>query len=115
MTAARLMVPLELEAMVRTPDDMGGYRQDWNVLGRVWAEMRSGSGGEKAGLGPESVVSWRITVRAARSGDPRRPRPDQRFVMGEGKTKRCFRIVAVAESDPKQRYLVCFAKEEVAA
>ncbi len=74
--------------------------------------MTSQRGAERAGeVGAASIVNWRITVRAAPEGDPRRPRPDQRMRMGA----RLFRIQAVTESDPEGRYLSCFAKEETGA
>jgi len=71
--------------------------------------MRAGSGAERQGeVGAESVVPWRITVRGARGRDPRRPRPEQRFRMGE----RVFRIEAVAEADGAGLWLVCLTREE---
>lgn len=92
---------------------MGGFRVTWAPVGQVWAEMRSGAGGERfAEVGAQSVVTWRITVRAARAGDPRRPRPEQRMRMGSETTGRVLLIQSVSESDPSGRYLVCVAKEE---
>lgn len=105
----RLQVPLILETPVRTPDGMGGFVLDWQPVGKLWAEMRAGAGSEKfAEVGATSVVTWRITVRAAREDDPRRPRPDQRLRSGG----RLFRILAVAERDAQGRHLVCTAQEE---
>ncbi|MTH33911.1 head-tail adaptor protein [Paracoccus limosus] len=116
MSGPRLTVPLVLASPVRVADGMGGFKLSWQPVGQVWAEMRSGAGGERfAEVGAQSVVTWRITVRAAPVGDPRRPRPEQRFLMGEGAAQRRFRIEAVAEADPGGRYLVCVAKEEQAA
>lgn len=113
MSAPRLTVPLMLETPVRVPDGMGGFRLTWQAIGQLWAEMRSGAGSERfAEVGAQSVVSWRITVRAVPAGDPRRPRPEQRLRMGEGATARRFRIEAVAEADPSGRWLACVAKEE---
>lgn len=113
MTAPRLTVPLMLETATRQPDGLGGFRLSWQPVGQLWAEMRSGSGSERFGeVGAQSVTGWRIIVRAARMGDPRRPRPDQRLRMASG---RLFQIAAVAESDREGRYLVCHAKEEGAA
>ena len=113
MNAPRLAVPLVIESPLREADGMGGYRLVWQDTGRIWAEMRSGAGGEQfAEVGARSVVTWRITVRAALAGDPRRPRPEQRLRMGEGPDARRFRIEAVAESDPQGRWLACIAKEE---
>ena len=115
MSVPRLTVPLVLESAVRVADGMGGFQLTWQPVGQLWAEMRSGAGGERfAEVGAQSVVNWRITVRAALAGDPRRPRPDQRLRMGTGPAERRFRIEAVAESDREGRYLVCIAKEESA-
>lgn len=105
----RLNVRLTLERSGREGDGMGGYRLVWREVGVVWAEMKNGSGRERFGeVGPESVVGWRITVRGARAGDPRRPAAGQRLKLGA----RSFHIEAVAERDPAGRWLVCFAKEE---
>lgn len=113
MSAPRLTVPLVLESPVRAPDGMGGFQLSWQPAGQLWAEMRSGAGAERfAEVGAQSVVNWRITVRAAPAGDARRPRPEQRLRMGEGALARRFRIEAVAEADPVGRWLVCIAKEE---
>ena len=66
-------------------------------------------GAERQGeVGAESVVPWRITVRGARGRDPRRPRPEQRFRMGE----RVFCIEAVAEAGKAGLWLDCLAREE---
>jgi len=116
MSAPRLTVPLVLESPVREPDGMGGFALSWQEVGRIWAEMRSGAGAERfAEVGAQSVVTWRITVRAAPAGDARRPRPEQRLRLGEGADAGRFRIEAVAESDPQGRWLVCVAKEEALA
>lgn len=109
MTAPRLTVPLVLETPERIVDGMGGYRVDWRALGLLYARMRAGAGTERQGeVGAQSVVSWRITVRGAPDGDPRRPRAGQRFRMGT----RFFRIDAVAEADPRGLWLDCRAREE---
>lgn len=109
MTAPRLTVPLVLEAPERVPDALGGYRLAWRALGVLHAQMRARSGAERSGaVGPSSVVAWRITVRGARDGDPRRPRPGQRFRMGG----RVFQVEAVAEADPGGLWLDCAAREE---
>ena len=109
MSAPRATVPLVLERPERVADGMGGYRVEWRPLGVLYAQMRAGSGAERQGeVGAESVVPWRITVRGARGRDPRRPRPEQRFRLGE----RVFRIEAVAEADAAGLWLVCLAREE---
>ena len=109
MSAPRATVPLVLERPERVADSMGGYRVEWRPLGVLYAQMRAGSGAERQGeVGAESVVPWRITVRAARAGDPRRPSSGQRFRMGG----RVFRIEAVAEADGAGLWLDCRAREE---
>lgn len=109
MGAPGLNVRLALEAPERQGDGMGGHRVVWLSLGTLWAEMDAGAGRQRlAGVGPESVVLWRITVRGAPSGDPRRPKAGQRLRLLD----RLFRIEAVAERDTAGRWLTCFAREE---
>ncbi|SDN34618.1 head-tail adaptor [Lutimaribacter pacificus] len=103
---------LVLEAPVRAPDGAGGVQRGWEVLGTLWAEVVARTGRERAGDGAQvSLTGYRITVRAAPEGHAARPRPEQRFREGG----RVFRITAVAERDPRGRFLTCFAEEEVVA
>jgi head-tail adaptor len=103
---------LVLEEAARVADGAGGFTLDWVALGGLWAEVRAGTGRERAGeFVTLAEVPYRITVRAAPVGSDRRPRPDQRFREGE----RLFRILAVAEADAQGLYLTCFAREEVVA
>lgn len=106
----RLNRLLTLESGVRVPDDAGGFRLEWQALGALWAEVRAGTGAERAGeFVTLASVPYRIVVRAAPEGSDRRPQPDQRFREGG----RVFRILAVTEADPALHYLICFAREEV--
>lgn len=103
---------LVLEAPERVPDGAGGFIEVWSELGVLWAQMKPGTGVERAGeFVTLASVPWKITVRAAPEGSPRRPRPEQRFREGT----RVFRILAVAEADAGAHYLICFAREEVVA
>lgn len=103
---------LVLEAPERLPDGAGGWTRTWVELGRLWAEVKPGAGRERAEeFVTVSSVPCRITVRAAPPGALSRPKPDQRF----REAGRIYRIVAVAESDAKGRYLTCHAREEVTA
>lgn len=112
MSAPHLNRKLILEAAQRVPDGAGGYGLVWQVLGTVWAELKPGTGRERAGeFVTLATVPYRIVVRAAPEGAQRRPRPEQRFRDGN----RLFRILAVSEGDPRGHYLVCFAHEEVVA
>ena len=89
MNAPRLTVPVVLESAVRVDDGMGGHVVQWRPLGVLHAQMRAGGGAERAGeVGPDSVVGWRITVRGARPGDPRRPQAGQRLRLGPA----CFAL-----------------------
>lgn len=107
-----MRVRLALEAPERIGDGAGGYRVSWRRLGWLWAAMDAGSGRRRgAQVGPESVVRWRITLRGAPVGDPRRPLAGQRLRQGA----RLFRIEAVAERDTAGRWLECFATEETGA
>ncbi|SDE67871.1 Phage head-tail joining protein [Paracoccus isoporae] len=111
MAVPRLNVPLTLETAEREPDGMGGQRLVWRALGVVYAQMLSGAGRLRgAQAGAESRLAWRIILRAAPPGDPRRPAPGQRLRSGA----RLFRIDAVAEDGPDGRYLRINAVEEPA-
>lgn len=103
---------LVLEAVSRLPDGAGGYVETWQELGRLWADVRPGTGSATAAdLVALSNVPLKITVRAAPDGSAARPKPDQRFREGA----RLYRILAVTEGDPEAHYLTCFAREETAA
>lgn len=109
MAPSDMTTRLALEAPVRAPDGLGGFGTVWQHLGWLYAQMDARSGRETGtGVGPVSVVQWRITLRAAAVGDPRRPRPGQRFRMGT----RLFLIGAVAEGDARGLTLDVFAREE---
>lgn len=109
MSGIRLNRALTLEALQRTPDGGGGHVETWVALGRLWAEVRPGTGRETDGEEfPLALVGYRITVRSAPPGAPSRPRAGQRFREGG----RSFAILAVTEREGEGQYLTCFAKEE---
>lgn len=110
MSAPRLSRALVLEAPGDVPDGAGGFADGWTPLGTLWAEVTPRAGREAAGpADPVARAGFRIRVRAAPPGDPARPRPGQRFAEGG----RRFRILAVAEADPRGLYLDCLAEEEL--
>ena len=112
MNAPILNRKLVLEGPVQTPDGSGGFSESWVVLGTLWAEVKAGTGSEKAGeFVTVSNVPYQITVRGAPVGAASRPKPDQRFREGT----RLFRIKAVTERDPQAHYLTCFSYEEVSS
>ncbi|MDF0600941.1 head-tail adaptor protein [Psychromarinibacter sp. C21-152] len=100
---------LVLEEAVRTPDGAGGYTTVWTPLGELWAEVdgRRGRADEAGALSLAKVV-YRITVRGAPVGSPRRPVAGQRLRDGN----RRFAVMAVTEYDMRARYLMCFARED---
>lgn len=103
---------LMLEAPVQVADGAGGFRKTWQALGQVWAEVKPGTGVEKAGeFVTLASVPLKIRVRGAPEGSPQRPKPEQRFREGA----RIYRILAVTEYDAAGMYLTCFAREEVVA
>ena len=111
MTVPRLNRKLVLEAPSREPDGAGGYIPGWEQLGTLWATIKPRSGRETdSPAGALSLNAFRITVRGAPVGSPRRPTPDQRLRDGA----RIYMILAVAEADPSGRYLTCEAREETA-
>lgn len=109
MKAVNLNRLLMLEQQVRTADGAGGFAVTWEAVGPLWAEVLPGAGrdtgGEEVTL---ATVPYRITVRGAPQGSPRRPLPEQRLRDGG----RVFRILAVTERDAQGHYLSCFAREE---
>ncbi|PKP71755.1 MAG: phage tail protein [Alphaproteobacteria bacterium HGW-Alphaproteobacteria-4] len=112
MRAPRLNRALVLEAAERVADGAGGHVLSWVALGTLWAEVKPGSGRERAGeFVTLSTVPYRITVRASAQDSASRPRPEQRLRDGA----RVFRIAAVSEADAAGLYLTCFAHEEVVA
>ncbi|MBM9595210.1 head-tail adaptor protein [Roseitranquillus sediminis] len=113
MAEVMLNRKLVLEEPQKVSDGAGGFTEIWMSLGVLWADVRAGTGSERAAAGvlTVSTVPYRITVRGAPHGAPSRPKPDQRFREGS----RIFRILAVTERDPKGTYLECFAREEVSA
>ncbi|MEM6887159.1 MAG: head-tail adaptor protein [Pseudomonadota bacterium] len=109
MSVPNLNRLLVLETPQRTEDGAGGYVENWQQLGALWAQVSFRSGRETAQQ--ETAISsgsFRITVRGAPFGAVERPRPDQRFVDG----LRIYHIKAVAEADDHGRYLTCYATEE---
>lgn len=103
---------LTLERLVQSPDGAGGFGQEWQPSGLLWADIRAGAGTLEGGVvGRLGQVAYRITVRAAPPASAARPVPGNRFREGV----RIFQILAVADRDPAGRYLICFAHEEVAA
>jgi len=101
--------PLVLEDPVEVADGAGGLTLTWVPLGTIWGEVKPSTGREVNG---EEVltasVDFRITVRGAAVGSPRRPRPEQRLRDGA----RVFLVLAVTERDLSGGYLTCFAREE---
>lgn len=112
MGAINLNRKLVLEAPEALPDGAGGMVMSWVSVGTVWADVSMRTGREKASSGVAvSSTGFRITVRGVPQGHSARPKPDQRFREGT----RVFTITAVSETDPKGRYLTCYAQEEIVA
>jgi head-tail adaptor len=110
MTTPDLNRSLLLEAPTQVADGAGGYSVTWTVIGTLWGDIKAGSGRDLAGVEITlASVPYRITVRGAPVGSPRRPLPQQRFRDGT----RVYHILAVTEQDCEALYLTCFAREEV--
>ena len=101
---------LVLETPAQVADGAGGFALTWTTIGTLWGEITAGSGRDPAGVEITlASVPYRITVRGAAVGSPRRPVPQQRFRDGT----RVYHILAVTERDAEALYLTCFAREEV--
>lgn len=104
----RLNRALVLEVAARAGDGAGGFSQDWEARGTVWAEVRAGAGREGEALGAAvPVLPLRIFVRGLPQGHALRPVAGMRFRDGA----RLFRVLAVTEADAAGRYLTCAAEE----
>ncbi len=91
-------------------DGAGGFALDLDHGRHAVGRGASGSGRDPAGVEITlASVPYRITVRGAPVGSPRRPLPEQRFRDGV----RVYHILAVTERDADGLYLTCFAREEV--
>lgn len=111
MDRVHLSRKLVLEAADRVSDGAGGFAENWIARGVLWADVQARTGRERDG-GEVSLarMNYRVVVRGAPRGAQSRPEPGMRFREGS----RVYAIDAVAERDPRGRYLTCFASEEVA-
>jgi head-tail adaptor len=101
---------LVLEERRREPDGAGGALTSWVELGTLWAEVTPRAGRESfEGGRPVPRLRHRIVIRAAPTGAPSRPRPDQRFRDGA----RILNILTVSERGPDGRFLLIEAEEGV--
>lgn len=98
---------LTLEAPQRLADGAGGFSETWIALGHVWAAVTVRGAGRE--VDQAARLQLAITLRAAPQGA--RARPDARMRFRDG--TRIYRIEAVHESEPRGRFLTCFAVEEV--
>ena len=111
MRGVRLTRALVLEVAQRVADGAGGFAEQWQALGTVWADVRPGAGREGDALGAAVAVQpLRIVVRGVPQGHALRPVAGMRLRGGA----RLFRLLAVTEADAGGRYLIC-AAEEVSA
>ncbi|MEJ6391825.1 phage head closure protein [Gymnodinialimonas sp. 2305UL16-5] len=108
MKRPKLNRKLLLEAPQRASDGAGGFVETWSPLGTLWGEVLPRGAGREI---EASRLNLRITVRSAPQGAPSRPTSAMRFRDGD----RVYRIEAVTEAEASGLYLVCFAREEVAA
>jgi len=110
MNTPNLNRALILESPTQVADGAGGFTMSWTNVGTLWGEVSAGAGRDPSATEfTLSSVPYRITVRGAPVGSPRRPAPEQRFRDGT----RVYHLIAVTERDPDGLYLTCFAREEV--
>ncbi|MCZ8042544.1 MAG: phage head closure protein [Beijerinckiaceae bacterium] len=94
---------LLLEAVVTTPDGLGGTTQVYETVAAVWAQLEWIAGGERWRRGrPEQVATHRVTLRWRAGVDA-----GQRLRDGD----RLFDIRAVADPDGGRHRLVCLVQE----
>lgn len=110
MSGVKLNHRALLEVAESSPDGAGGFDLSWRTLGELWAMVEPRSGRLTSGdVSPVSLLSYRVTVRAAPVGQSNRPLPGQRFSVGG----RFLAINAVHALDTDSRYLVCHCEEEM--
>ena len=98
-----------LETRALNPDGGGGQVEAWVALGTLWAAIERPAARLVAdGAREVPALRVRIIVRAAPTGQDRRPLPGQRMRQGD----RIFAIQAVSEYDPKGRFLQLWAEED---
>ena len=99
---------LILEERQSSSDGAGGREELWVTLTELWADItaRSAREGFAGGQGV-SRVSHRAQIRFIPFGDPKRPKPDQRFREGG----RVFAIIGVSEADERRGLLTCWLEE----
>lgn len=98
---------LTLQNQLQLPDGAGGFVEDWQNLGTIWANIEAQSGNTETGIdGDRTRVRYQIIVRAAPMGSSRRPAAGQRLTEG---TRNYF-IDAVSEGE-NPLYLVIWARE----
>lgn len=103
---------LALEDRQRIPDGSGGYSESWVPLGTVWAHVQArGVSATEVSAGSTTLVRYKITVRGAPEGSPKRIKTGQRFRNGS----KVYTVDSVSESDATGLYLVCSARKEVLA
>lgn len=107
MNVTKLSKKLQLEYPVRLPDGAGGYSEFWVTLGTLWGAVELRGSGRETDIA--SRLALKVTVRFAPFGSPSRPTAEMRFRDGD----RLYDIEAVHETDPSNRFLTCFASEEV--
>lgn len=112
MRVPRLNRRMVLEVRRESANGSGGLRFEWEALGSHWVSVSPGAGRELVMGGvTQSELTLTLVLRATPHGSTARPAAGQRLREGA----RVFRILAVQEADPDQRYLTCLAKEETAA
>lgn len=108
----RLSRSLVLEARQTGPDGLGGLVETWVKVGTLWASVTVRTASEDfLGAVARPRLRYRIMLRSAPEGSPRRPSSDQRLRDGD----RIYDILTVTEADPNGRYLEILAEEGLAA
>lgn len=110
MTAPQTDRRVALEGRVSTPDGAGGFVAGWQKRGDLWAAFTPSQmgAGQEAGQ-PSAAPRYRVTLRGAPVGSPRRPLAGERLVEG----MRVFDILSVGESPLGRGWLALLVEEEV--
>jgi SPP1 family predicted phage head-tail adaptor len=98
-----LRTEMALEAVVATPDGLGGYAEGWSEVATVFARIEPLSATSRFGADQTlETVTHRITLRY---------RDGVASGMRFRRQQRLFDILTVHDPDESGRYLVCRVRE----
>lgn len=98
---------IEIQSLVKTPDDQGGYTSGWQTLKTVWAKIENLTGNENVfAQRLDANYDHKITIRYTTG-----ILPEMRIIFQGRK----FQIHSVVKVDERRFFMELLAKEGVAS